>query len=187
VEDDQRDLHAAKVGAGDAKGKAAGGAFIAPARGGAARDVGGRSGRITVLMSSKTKKTPARKPAKAKVSRARAGGAATVRVSAAVGKDLVAAAERYAAEHRTTVAQLVEEGLRKVVGFAKAPVLPPGDMEAPDAPGVGPWAQLLAFMEEQQAALTEIRNALGDVAASLPADATSGGGRPAPGPRIPPL
>ena len=135
-------------------------------------------------MSRKAKKTPARKPAKASVSRARAGKVATARVSATVGKDLIAAAERYAAEHRTTVAQLVEEGLRKVVGFTRAPVLPPGDMESSPAPE--PWAQLLAFMEEQQAALTEIRNALGDVAASLPADPPAPG-RPTPGSRIPPL
>jgi hypothetical protein len=136
-------------------------------------------------MSRKTRKAPARKPAKAKSVGARATKQATARVSASLGKDLVAAAERYAAEHRTTVARLVEEGLRKVIGFTRAPVLPPGDLEVEPAPEAGPWAQLLAFMEEQQAALADIRNALGDVAASLPADPPPS--RPTPGPRIPPL
>jgi hypothetical protein len=138
-------------------------------------------------MSRKPKKAAPRKAAKVNVSRARAPKVATARVSASVGTDLLAAAERYAAEHRTTVARLVEEGLRKAVGFAKAPVLPPGDIDASPASEPAPWAQLLAFMEEQQASLTEIRNALGDVAASLPADAPAGGNRPTPGPRIPPL
>jgi hypothetical protein len=137
-------------------------------------------------MKRKPKKASPRKSAKSKAPRARAA-ATTVRVSASVGKDLLAAAEGYAAEHRTTIAQLVEEGLRKVIGFAKAPVLPPGDLEASPAPDAGPWAQLLAFMEEQQATLTEIRNSLGDVAAALPADPPSGPTRPTPRPRIPPL
>ena len=117
---------------------------------------------------------------------ARAARPATVRVSAAVEKELLAHAERYAAAHRTTVAALIAEGLRKVTGATKAPVLPPGDTET-DAADTGAWAQLLAFMHEQQTALTEIRNALGDVAASLPADTATGGTRPTPGPRIPPL
>jgi hypothetical protein len=106
-------------------------------------------------------------------------------VSAAVGKDLLAAAERYAARHRTTVARLVEEGLRKASGYTRPPVLPPGDIEAGPAPEAAPWSQLLAFMEEQQAAMAEIRNAIGDVAASLPPDSPPN--RPMPGPRIPPL
>jgi hypothetical protein len=144
-------------------------------------------------MSSKAKKAAPRTAAKVKrtsrqTSRARAGKVATARVSAPVAKVLLAAAERYAAEHGTTVARLVEEGLRKVVGFARAPVLPPGDMEGSGVETeAGPWAQLLAFMEEQQAALTEIRNALGDVAASLPGDGPAGGNRPVAGPRIPPV
>jgi hypothetical protein len=138
-------------------------------------------------MSRKPKKTVARKPAKAKGLRVRVAKVATARVSAALDKDLVAAAERYAAEHRTTVARLVEEGLRKVIGLAKVPVLPPGDVERSSPPEAGPWSQLLAFMEEQQATLTEIRNSLGDVAASLPADPPPGPTRPTPRPRIPPL
>jgi hypothetical protein len=139
-------------------------------------------------MKTKAKKTPARTPAKAKSSRAAAPKrAASARLSASVEKPLLAAAERYAAEHRTTVARLVEEGLRKVIGFIRAPVLPPGDIEPASAPDSAPWSQLLAFMEEQQAALTEIRNALGDVAASLPADSNPAANRPTPGPRIPPV
>ena len=112
---------------------------------------------------------------------------ATARLSAAVEKDLLAAAERYARAHGTTVPQLVSEGLRKVTGFTKTPVLPPGDVEVHQASEGGPWGQLLAWMEEQQATLTEIRDALGDVAASLPTDPKPGDNRPAPGPRIPPL
>lgn len=143
------------------------------------------------MMPKKLKKmvkgsTPAR-PSAPRPRSNRAARPATVRVSAAVEKELVAHAERYAAAHRTTLAALIADGLRKVTGATKAPVLPPGDAGTGSAPDTGPWAQMLAFMEEQQNALTEIRNALGDVAASLPADAPSGGPRPTPGPRIPPL
>ena len=109
------------------------------------------------------------------------------RISASVEKDLLAQVERFAAAHDTTVAALVAEGLRRVVGAAKAPVLPPGDIESSPALEGGPWGQLLAWMEEQQSTLTEIRNALGDVAASLPNDSAPGENRPTPGPRIPPL
>jgi len=136
---------------------------------------------------AKQAKKSARGKSPVKKSAPRHAKPATVRVSAPVEKDLLAAAEKYAAAHRTTVAQLVSEGLRKVTGFAKTPVLPPGDIEAPQSPDGGPWGQLLAWMEEQQATLTEIRDALGDVAASLPNDPKPGENRPAPGSRIPPL
>jgi hypothetical protein len=120
------------------------------------------------------KRSAARKPA------------ATVRVSVPVEKDLVAAAEQFARARRTTLAALVAEGLRKVSGAEKVAVLPPGDVQAQPAQDAGPWAQLLAWMEEQQAALTEIRNQLGDVAASLPNDPPGGTTRPQSGTRIPP-
>ena len=135
---------------------------------------------------AKNAKRPARK-APIKKPAARVKRPATVRLSAAVERDLLAAAEQYAVAHRTTVAQLVCEGLRKVTGFAKAPVLPPGDLEVPSSSDGGPWNQLMVWMEEQQATLTEIRDALGDVAASLPHDPRPGDNRPTPGPRIPPL
>ena len=112
--------------------------------------------------------------------------AATVRVSAPVEKELVAAAEQFARARRTTLAALLAEGLRKVIGAEKLPVLPPGDVQAQPAQDAGPWAQLLTWMEEQQAALTEIRNQLGDVAASLPNDSGPDRNRPAAGTRIPP-
>lgn len=102
-----------------------------------------------------------------------------------VDKDLLTRAERYARRRGTTVGELAAEGLAKVIGAGKAPVLPPGD-SAPAAPEGGPWGQLLAWMEEQQAALTDIRNALGDVAASLPVDPAPGENRAATGTRIPP-
>ena len=141
-------------------------------------------------MAKKLKKmvkgsTPA--PRKAKAKPARPPRAATARVSASIEKDLLLSAGRYAAAHRTTLAAVIAEGLRKVVGAGKAAVLPPGNGAAETGPGAGPWAQLIDWMEEQQSALTEIRNTLGDVAASLPNDAAPGGPRPAPGPRIPPL
>ena len=132
-------------------------------------------------MAGKSKKAAKPSPRKAGTGKARA----TVRISAAVEKDLAVEAERYAKAHRTTVAGLVAEGLRRVIGTTKAPVLPPGDTESAAAPGSGPWGQLLVWMEEQQATLTEIRNALGDVAASLPNDSACDH-RPAPGPRTPP-
>jgi len=134
-------------------------------------------------MAKKVKKVVKAAPRKVLKPRPRA----TARVSAAVERDLLAQAERYATAHGTTVAALVAEGLRKVIGATKAPVLPPGNIESPAAPDAGPWAQLLAWMEEQQTTLTDIRNALGDVAASLPSDPAPGENRPAPGPRIPPL
>ena len=138
-------------------------------------------------MARKVKTLPARKRPAAKKVTQRVAKPATARVTASVEKDLLAAAERYAAEHRTTVAQLVGDGLRKAIGFARAPVLPPGDVEVPATAETGAWGQLLLWMEEQQATLTEIRDALGDVAASLPNDPKPGDNRPAPGPRIPPL
>jgi hypothetical protein len=132
------------------------------------------------------KKAPsARKPARAKAPRA----AATARISASVDKDLLKRAEAFARARRTTVAALLSEGLRKVIGTKKMPVLPPGDLQAtpvPEASPDGPWGQLLAWMEEQQETLTEIRNALGDVAASLPTDAPPDTGRVVRGTRIPP-
>lgn len=133
------------------------------------------------------KKAPsARKPARPKATRPNP----TARVSASVDKDLLKWAETFARAHRTTVAALIAEGLRKVVGAEKVPVLPPGDLETTPAlngPVDGPWGQLLAWMEEQQETLSEIRNALGDVAASLPNDAPPDTGRAARGTRIPPL
>ena len=111
---------------------------------------------------------------------------ATARVSALVDKDLLAQAERYAKARRTTVADVVAEGLRKVLGGTRAPVLPPADAE-PGAADAGAWGHMLAWMEEQQSALTEIRNALGDVAAALPNEPAPPASRPRQGPRIPPL
>ena len=134
-------------------------------------------------MAKKAKKVVKAAPRKT----ARPMPRATVRLSASVDKDLFAAAERYAKAHGTTVADLVAEGLRKVTGATRAPVLPPGDIDSPVAQDAGPWGQLLAWMEEQQTTLTEIRDALGDVAASLPNDSAPGENRPTPGPRIPPL
>jgi hypothetical protein len=135
------------------------------------------------VMARKLKRVVKVAPRKA----AKAKPRATARVSVAVEKDLLARAERYAKAHDTTVAELLAEGLRKVIGAARPPVLPPGDMESPATPESGPWGQLLAWMEEQQTTLTEIRSALGDVAASLPNDSARDDNRPAPGPRIPPL
>jgi hypothetical protein len=102
---------------------------------------------------------------------------ATARLSVSLEKDLLTQAQAFARAHRTTVPELVAEGLRKVVGAEKLPVLPPTDVQSNPAPESGPWAQLLAWMEEQQTTLTEIRNALGDVAASLPNDAPPDVGR----------
>ena len=131
------------------------------------------------------KKAPAardRRPVK----RAAAGKpAASVRLSASVDKDLAAQAEHFARARRTTVAALLAEGLRKLIGAEKAPVLPPGDLQV--AADAGAWGQLLTWMEEQQATLTEIRNQLGDVAAALPADSGPDRNRPTTGTRIPPL
>lgn len=124
---------------------------------------------------------------KAPAARKRKSAPATVRVSASVEKELVRQAEAFARARRTTVAALVAEGLRKVIGAEKVPVLPPGDVQLASPPEPGPWGQLLAWMEEQQATLTEIRNQLGDVAASLPADTGADHNRPQRGTRIPPL
>ena len=110
---------------------------------------------------------------------------AIARISSSVDKDLLAQAEQFARARRTTVAALVEQALRKVIGVEKVPVLPPGDVPMPTA-DAGPWSRLLAWMEEQQTALTEIRNQLGDVAASLPNDPPGGATRPETGTRIPP-
>jgi hypothetical protein len=124
-------------------------------------------------MMARKKAPAARKPdsgrSKATVARAR--------VSVSVEKDLLKQSQAFARAHRTTVAELVEEGLRKVIGAEKVAVLPPGDASLNPVPASGPWAQLLAWMEEQQTTLTEIRNALGDVAASLPNDAPPDSGR----------
>src|SRR5687768_7834150 len=81
------------------------------------------------------------------------------RLAVAVEKRLLDHAQRYAREHGTTLAAVVEEGLRRVTGLNKAPVLPPGDVgapaSAPSADFVG-WEQLAAWMEDQQATLTQI-------------------------------
>src|SRR5436305_11075378 len=130
-------------------------------------------------MAKKVKKAPVVKRGKPK------HRPATTRIWAAVENDLLTAVEQYASTHRTTVSDLVTAALRKAVGFAKTPVLPPGDLESAPATDPGAWGQLLAWMEEQQAALTEIRNALGDVAASLPND-SGPQTRPNSGTRIPP-
>jgi hypothetical protein len=136
------------------------------------------------------KKAPsARKPARAKANGTTRRPAATARISASVEKELLKQAEAFARARRTTVAALVAEGLRKVIGAEKVPVLPPGDLQTTavtDAPSDGPWGQLLAWMEEQQETLTEIRIALGDVSAYLPNDAPPDTGRAARGTRIPP-
>ena len=121
---------------------------------------------------------------------ARTSKARVAKFSASVDKDLLVHAQQYARAKGMTLAAVVEEGLRKVTGMNKAPVLPPGDVDPQGpAPTAGPgWEQLLAWMEEQQATLTDIRNALGDVAAALPNGMqTPMGARPATGPRIPPL
>jgi hypothetical protein len=131
------------------------------------------------------KAPPARKPRPVKRAAARRP-AASVRVSASVDPALAAQAEQFARARRTTVTALVAEGLRKVIGAEKAPVLPPGDAQPSPAGDGGAWGQLLTWMEEQQATLTEIRNQLGDVAASLPADSGPDRNRPATGTRIPP-
>lgn len=130
----------------------------------------------------------AQRQAKKKVRTRRATGGKrprpTARVAVTVDRTLLAQAERFARQSGISLAELVAEGLRRVTG-PKAPVLPPGPVveETNAAPGL---EQLLGWMAQQQEALTEIRNALGDVAAALPNDA-----RPAPQPqaprRIPPL
>ena len=135
------------------------------------------------MAKNKAPARAARRPVKRAAARK---PAATVRVSASVEKDLVARAEQFARARRTTLAALVAEGLRKVIGAEKVPVLPPGDAPVSPASDSGAWAQVLAWMEEQQAALTEIRNQLGDVAASLPNDPPGGSTRPQSGTRIPP-
>jgi hypothetical protein len=67
-------------------------------------------------------------------------------------------------------------------------VLPPGDLVAQPAETATPgWDQMLAWMEDHQVALTQIRDAIGEVAASLPTDPSPGADRPSPGKRIPPL
>jgi hypothetical protein len=129
---------------------------------------------------------PRAKTARATAVRAARPAAATALASAPVDKVLLRQAEALARARGTTVAALLAEGLRKVVGEAKVPVLPPGDMQPTTTSVDGPWGQLLAWMEEQQSTLTEIRNALGDVAASLPNDAPPDTGRAARETRIPP-
>jgi len=94
-----------------------------------------------------------------------------------VEKELLKESQAFARAHRTTVAELVAEGLRRLIGAEKVPVLPPGEDSPNLVPASRSWAQLLAWMEEQQTTLTEIRDALGDVAASLPNDAPPDSGR----------
>lgn len=136
---------------------------------------------------AKKKAPAARKRSSPGKPRTHKAAPATVRLSAAVEKDLVVQVEAFARVRRTTVAALVAEGLRKVIGAEKVPVLPPGDMQPATPADAGAWGQLLAWMEEQQATLTEIRDQLGDVAASLPNDAPGAVTRPPSGRRIPPL
>ena len=141
-------------------------------------------------MAKKTAKTTVRRKAAPKPSPTNRAKVQSARLSAAVEKRLLDHAQRYAREHDMTLAAVVEEGLRRVTGLNKAPVLPPGDAEAPaGAPSsdFAGWEQLAAWMEEQQATLTQIRDALGDVAASLPSGMESNPPRTAKGPRIPPL
>ena len=141
-------------------------------------------------MARKTAKKTVRRKVAPETAPAPRAKVKSARLSAAVEKRLLDHTRQYAREHNTTLAALVEEGLRRVTGMSKAPVLPPGDVEAPagapaaDAAG---WEQLAAWMEEQQATLTQIRDALGDVAASLPSGLEPNAPRTAKGPRIPPL
>ena len=118
------------------------------------------------------KKAPAARKSKAGRTQPKV---ATARLSVSLEKDLLSQAKAFAKAHRATVPELVAEGLRKVIGAEKAPVLPPGDIQCNPISESGPWAQLLSWMEEQQTTLSEIRNALGDVAASLPNDAPDTG------------
>jgi hypothetical protein len=124
-------------------------------------------------MLARKKALAARKP----VSGRTKATVARVRLSVSVEKDLLTRSRAFARAYGTTVPELVEAGLRKVIGAEKVPVLPPRDISPNLVPASGPWAQLLAWMEEQQTTLTEIRNALGDVAASLPNDAPPDSGR----------
>ena len=141
-------------------------------------------------MAKKTAKKTVRRRAAPRTATARRPKVTSARLSTAVEKRLLDHAQQYAREHGTTLTALVEEGLRRVTGMNKAPVLPPGDVEAPagaapaDAAG---WEQLATWMEEQQATLTQIRDALGDVAASLPSGLEPNPRRTARGSRIPPL
>jgi hypothetical protein len=138
-------------------------------------------------MANKKSKHPVSKAARTAAPRKR-GAPVTVRVSTSVEMDLLAQAERFARDHQTTVSALLAEGLRKVIGYSKAPVLPPGDLVTQPAETATPgWDQMLAWMEDHQVALTQIRDAIGEVAASLPTDAPPGADRPSPGKRIPPL
>jgi hypothetical protein len=141
-------------------------------------------------MAKKTAPKTVRRKAAPKRTPARGAKISFARLAVAVEKRLLDHARQYAREHDTTLAAMVEEGLRRVTGMNKAPVLPPGDVEAqagsPSTEFVG-WEQLAAWMEEQQATLTQIRDALGDVAASLPTGLEANAPRTAKGPRIPPL
>ena len=141
-------------------------------------------------MAKKTAQKTVRRNAAPKRTPARGAKIKSVRLAVAVEKRLLDHAQNYVREHGTTLAAVVEEGLRRVTGMNKAPVLPPGDVEAqagtPSADFVG-WEQLAAWMEEQQVTLTQIRDALGDVAASLPSGMEANAPRTAKGPRIPPL
>lgn len=137
------------------------------------------------VMAKQTAKRSALTRNRPRAKAARTARTARARLSEMVDKGLLARARRFAGQRGVTLADLVAEGLEKVIGPARAPVLPPGDI-APAAPEGGPWGQLLTWMDEQQAALTDIRNALGDVAASLPADSAPGASRAASGSKIPP-
>ena len=134
------------------------------------------------------KKSPTRPRKSARTVQRKRRAPATARVSVSLEKDVLAQAERVAREQKTTVPALIAAGLRKLIGYAKAPVLPPGDLVAQPAEPAGPgWDQMLAWMEDQQATLTQIRDAIGEVAASLPVDSPPGSPRPDHGTRIPPL
>jgi hypothetical protein len=138
-------------------------------------------------MANKKAKRPVGNAARTTAARKRRAPA-TARLSASVEKDLLAHAERFARDHGTTVSALLAEGLRKVIGYAKTPMLPPGDLVTQPAETATPgWDQMLAWMEDHQVALTQIRDAIGEVAASLPADNSTSSDRPSPGKRIPPL
>ena len=141
-------------------------------------------------MAKKTAKKIIRRKAAPKAAPSPRAKTKSVRLSASVEQQLLGHAQKYALAHDMTLAAVVEEGLRRVVGMNKPPVLPPGDVEAqagaPSADVTG-WEQLTAWMEEQQATLTQIRDALGDVAASLPSGLEPNAPRTVKGPRIPPL
>ena len=142
------------------------------------------------VMAKKTAKKSVRRKAAFRTAPARRANIKVARLSVPVEQRLLDHVQQYAREHDTTLAAVVEEGLRRATGMNKAPVLPPGDVEAPagaPSPDFAGWEQLAAWMEEQQATLTQIRDALGDVAAALPSGLEPSAPWTAKGPRIPPL